>query len=213
MSDVNQTVANNMWQQAQEKVKDKVIAPSLYRALEMGVGLAVEGDEFVLGFSTSDLPMAGHLRNPRHQAIIEKSLSDLVGRKVTLKIVEGTTSAEYAAYKKRQAMADATRQTLTQQRSRERAVENAWEQVVEKITRGYARVQNRQFAQIRARYIMHCFKIMNEAVNEIGYTFDSDEMQQRAMARVWEKFSNTVDVPSSMLAYEFFKLRQEGKLK
>ena len=54
--------------------------------------------------------------------------------------------------------------------------------------------------------------LINEAVNKLGYTDDSDELQQRALARVFEKLATVIEVPSALLAYEFFKLRDEGKL-
>ena len=57
------------------------------------------------------------------------------------------------------------------------------------------------------------FSIINDAVNSFGYSDESDEIQKRALARVFEKFATVVDIPSTMLAYEFFRLREEGKLK
>ena len=204
--------AHEIWLKVAERVKDRTIAPTLYRALECGVGLAVEGDYFVLGFSNADLPMAGHLRSSQNLPIIEQCLSEALGRKVRLRTVEGTTLQDYDNYKKLQVAAEATRTVISDRRDQERKVELVWEEVTEKITRGYARLHLRQLAQTKGAFIGQAFRVINEAIDRMGYSDDSDEMHKRALARVFEKFATVVEVPSAMLAYEFFKLREEGKL-
>lgn len=213
MAEMTQQQVHQIWLQAQEKVKDRVIAPTLYRALELGVGVAVDGDLFILGFSNADLPMAGHLRSSQHHALIEQCISEVMKRKMRMRIVEGTTTDDYENFKRMQAVAEATRSTLDGRKARERTIEIAWEETGEKITRGYSKLPLRQFAQERAKFIRHAMTIINEAVNRLGYTEESDEMNKRALARVFEKLGTVVEVPSAMLAYEFYRLREEGKLK
>ena len=212
MSEMTQAQVHQAWLQAAEKVKDRVIAPTLYIALEKGVGLIVEGDFFVLGFSNADMPLAGHLRSSQHLAIVEQSISEVMKRRMRLRIVEGNTLADYENYKRLQAVAEANRNSMSDRRSQERAIEQAWEETAEKITRGYAKLQNRQFAQSKARFMMDCFKFIDEAVTKFNYTDNSDDMQKRALARVFERFATVIEIPSALLAYEFFRLREEGKL-
>lgn len=212
MNELNPTQVHQLWLQAAEKVKDRVIAPTLYRALELPHGITIDGDEFILGFSNQDLPMAGHLRSAQHKAIIEQCVSDVVKKKVRLRIIEGTTLADYEHYKKQQAARTVAATSLSAQREHEHAVIAAWDEVAEKITRGYARLHLRQLAQNRAMFMMEAFKVINEAIDRLGYDSNTDEISQRALARVFEKFATAVDLPSTMLAYEFIKLRKEGKL-
>jgi hypothetical protein len=212
MSELNPNQVHQLWLQAAEKVKDRVIAPTLYRALELPRGIMIDGDEFILGFSNQDLPMAGHLRSAQHKAIIEQCISDVVKKKVRLRIIEGTTIADYEHFKNQQAAKTVAATTMSVQREQERAVLAAWDEVSEKITRAYAHLHLRQLAQNRAMFMMEAFKVINEAVNRMGYDSNTDEISQRALARVFEKFATAVDIPSTMLAYEFIKLRKEGKL-
>lgn len=213
MNTMRPSPAQQIWHEASEKVKDRVIAPTLYRSLEAGIGITVEEDVFVVGYSSTDMPLAGHLRDSRYQALIEQCLSEILSRSIRLKIVEGSSLADYEDYKRLQALADSVRLNMTQRKSEERAIEHAWEEIAEKIVRGYARTELRQFAQTKGRYIKKAFEIINDACNEMGYTDDATEAQKRAMARVWEKFATAIGVPSAILAYEFFKLKDEGKLK
>ena len=213
MSELNQQQVNKMWAEAAERVKDRVIAPTLYRALELGVGIAVDGEQFVIGFSSADMPMASHLRSAQHRAIIDQCLSGVVGKKVRLLIIDGTRPRDYENYKAQLAAREAVASTVSVRRDEERRVQLAWEEVGEQITRSYARLNLRQLPQTRGKFLMDAFEIINEAVNRLGYSDDSDELHKRALARVFEKFATAVDIPSALLAYEFAKLRQEGKLR
>ncbi len=209
---MNPNEAHQVWLQAAEKVKDRVIAPTLYRALEMGVGITVEDEHFILGFTNADYPMSGHLRSSQHLPIIEQCISEVLKRKVRLRVVEGTTLADYENWKKLKATADAVRNHVSDRREQERKIEQAWDEVAEKITRGYAKLQLRQLSQTKGIFIREALKYINTAVNQLGYSENSDEMHKRALSRVFEKLGNVVEVPAAMLAYEFFRLRDEGKL-
>ena len=133
------------------------------------MGLTVEGDYFVLGFSNADLPMAGHLRSSQHLAIIEQSLSEVAQvRRCACASSKAPRSQDYENYKKLQAAAEATRTTMSERRDRSARSSRSWEEVAEKITRGYARLQLRQLAQTRGAFIGQAFKVINEAVNQHG---------------------------------------------
>ena len=212
MYEMTQEQAHKAWLVAAEKVKDRVIAPTLYRALEVAVGITLEGDQFVLGFSNPDYPMAGHLRSAQHNAIIVQSISEVLKKSVRLLIIEGATLADYENYKALQAMSEAESATMSERRARERAAELAWEETAEKITRGYARLRLRNLAQSKGKFIREALVTINDAVNRLGYVQGADELQERALARVFEKLATAIEVPSALLAYEFFKLRDEGKL-
>ncbi|MGI6295551.1 MAG: hypothetical protein ACOX3G_05635 [Armatimonadota bacterium] len=212
MNEITQKQAHQIWQIAAEKVKDRVIAPTLYRALELPVGIAVEGNEFILGFANQDLPMAGHLRSAQHRAIIDQCVSEVLKRKVRVRIIEGTTIEDYEHYKQQEKARETTHVTLNAQREKERQVIAAWDQVGEQITRLYAKLNLRQLAQQRADFMWEVFRLINEAIDKMGYDENADEISKRALARVFERFATVVDIPSTMLAFEFFKLRKDGKL-
>lgn len=212
MNEITPKQAHQIWLVAAEKVKDRVIAPTLYRALELPTGIAVEGDEFILGFSNTDIPMAGHLRSAQHRAIIDQCVSEVIKQKVRVRIIEGTTIEDYERYKQQLAAKDNTQVTISAQKEQERRIIAAWEEVSERISRQYAKLQLRQLAQQRADFLWDAFKILNESVDKMGYNENSSDIEKRALARVFEKFATAVEIPSTMLAFEFFRLRKEGKL-
>jgi hypothetical protein len=212
MADLTPQQVHQIWLQAAERVKDRVIAPTLYRAVELGHGITIEDGLFVLGFSGADMPMAGHLRSSQHLAIVEQSISEIVGTRLRLKIIEGTTMEDYLAQKRLQQSRDTAQVFVDEQRAKDRAVSQEWETVTEQITRAYAKMQQRQFAQIRGKFLMWAFETINDAVNKFNYTDESDDVHKRALARLFEKLATIMEVSSTMLAYEFLRLREDGKL-
>ncbi len=210
--DLTPAEAKNVWHMAAEKVKDKVIAPTLYRAVEAGVGITLDGDLFVLGFSGADLALAGHIRSAQHHAIILQSLAEILKKPVRLLTIDGITIEDYENYKRLRAAGEAVSVTMSERRRKERQIEQAWEEISEKITRGYAKLPLHQLAQVRAMFIRQSFKLIYEGVQRLGYTDESSEIEKRSLSRVFDKFANVIEVPSAMLAYEFLKLRDEGKL-
>ncbi|HOP80578.1 MAG TPA: hypothetical protein PLZ21_08455, partial [Armatimonadota bacterium] len=101
--------ARKIWLEAVERVKDRTLAPTLWRALEMGYGVTTENGQFIVGFPPSDSPMAGYLTSADHKNTIERVLTELIGSQMQLKIIEGTTIQDYEAFKKREAIAEKTR--------------------------------------------------------------------------------------------------------
>jgi len=212
MAELTQKQVHQIWLVAMELVKDRVIAPTLYRALELGVGITIEDGYFVLGFTSPDMPMAGHLRSPQYLAVIERCIGEAAQQRLRLKIIDGVTVDDYLVQKNMQLSRDTAQVIVNEERARERAVSQAWEAVGEQITRGYARVPQRGFAQIKGKFIMWAFEVINDAVNKFGYTDESEDVDKRALARIFEKFATVIEAPSSMLAYEFLRLREDGKL-
>lgn len=195
-----------------ERVKDRVIAPTLYRALELGMGITIDDGYFVVGFTSADMPMAGHLRSPQYLAVIEQCIGEAAQQRLRLKLIDGVTMDDYLVQKNMQLTRDTAQVIVNEQRARERAISQEWEAVGEQITRGYSKVPQRQFAQIKGKFIMWAFEVINDAVNKFEYTDESEDVDKRALARIFEKFATVIEVPSSMLAYEFLRLREEGKL-
>ena len=212
MSLMNQLEARKIWLEAAEKVKDRVVSPSLYIALEKAHGITQDGDLFVLGFKLAEYPEAGHLRSSQNQGIIEKCISEIIGKKIRLLTIEGTTIQDYHNFKDVRQKVEQSRSLLSDKKDVERKVEIEWEQLTEKISREYAKIHLRAYTQQKALFMKDAFKLINADVIRLQYEDDSDEIEKRCLARVFDRLGKLVDVSPTWIAYEFFRLRDEGKL-
>jgi len=202
---VNEAEARGIWLEAVERVKDRTLAPTLWRALEMGSGVTVDGDFFVVGFPPTDSPMSGYLSSSEHRVIIERVLTELLEKPTRLKIIEGTTAADYDAYKKREAVAEDTRRTAQERKQVERAVERQWEVVAEKCGRIYANTPLRQLPHIRARFLLDAVQMVCDEMDRIHPDGKIDEIGHRALARVVDRVATLADVPSAVVGAELVK--------
>jgi|YelNatPaOPRAMG01_1025707.scaffolds.fasta_scaffold45542_2 hypothetical protein len=207
---MNQAEARKIWEEAVEKVKDRTIAPTLWRALELGHGITAEDDFFIVGFLPSDSPMTGYLTSSEHRIIIEQALTELLGKPTRLKIVEGITPADYEAFKKREAAAEAARRAAYERKREERAVEKEWESTAEQCSRRYAGLPMRQFPQVRAAFIFDAVQIISETIDRLHPDGKLDEVAQRALARVIEKVATLADVPAAVIGTEVLRYRKEN---
>ncbi len=207
---MNQSEARKIWQEAVEKVKDRTLAPTLWRALELGHGITAEDDFFVVGFLPSDGPMTSYLTSSEHRIIIEQTLSELLGKPTRLKIVEGITPADYEVFKKREAAAEAARRTAYERKREERAIEKEWETTAEQCSRKYAGLPMRQFPQIRASFIFEAIKIISDTIDRMHPDGKLDEVAQRALAQIIEKVATLADVQAAVVGTELLRYRRDN---
>jgi hypothetical protein len=204
---------HRVWLEAAELVKDRVVSPTVFKALERGVGVALDGDEFVVGYETGDLPLAANLRSAQHHTIIEQCLKEVLKKPVRFRLIEGTSVDDYQRYKKSVETVEQQRMESEERRNQDRKVEQTWEEISERIARSYSNTPFRTYAQQRAVFMNEAFGIINEGITRLKYNNDSTELEKRCLARVFDKLSTLSEVPPAMLAYEFFRLREDGKLK
>jgi hypothetical protein len=208
---MNEADAQKAWLAAVERVKDQTLAPTLWRALEMGHGIDFEDGFFIVGFPPSDAPMAGYLRSSEHKMVIEKSITEILGTPAQVRIIEGTTQADFEHFKKREIAAEQNRVAATQRKQVERAFEASWELVSEQCSRKYANTALRQLPQVRGQFIFESVQIIADSMDRIHPDGKINEYGHRAIARVIEKVATLGDVPGATVAMELVRVMSAKK--
>ncbi len=210
---MNEAEAKRLWLEAVERVKDVTLAPTLWQALEVGHGIDREGNTFIIGFSSTDGPEGSYLRSSEHRPIIEKVISTLFGEPMEIRIIEGTSQAEFVLYKQREVIAEQTRRKAQDRKRVERAAEAAWEQIAEQCSRAYAKTPMRQMPQIRATFFATALEMVSDAMDRIHPDGQIDEIGNRALARVLEKLATITDMPSVIVGIELWRYRENRPKK
>src|SRR6266700_3935385 len=86
-----------IWRATLEKVKVRLVLPSVWRAMEAGRPLVIEGEWFVLGFPPSQSHEGGLLRDSKTANVIERALEEEAGRPLRLRLIEGDTLDDWVA--------------------------------------------------------------------------------------------------------------------
>lgn len=205
-----QAQIQTIWFRVVDEVKNRVIHPTLWKALEAGVPVTVDEGEFVVGFPMGTFHLSSHLNSLDHKNIIEATIAKHTGERLSLRIIDGSTLEDWQAVKVKEAHARALREAAARRRSDEKGSVRVWETVLEQVGRKYATMQNRQFAQSRALYITEAVGMVSDAMDRyIPEGEEPDELTQRAVARILEKVAALVEVPSTLVGLELLRLRQK----
>ena len=199
-----------VWDKAVDQVKMKVIHPTLWRALEAGVPIVVEDDQFIVGFPPGSYHMSGHLTISEHRNAIEVALKAFSGRSLNLRIIEGDSIQDWEGVKEKDQRVQELKDASYQKHQDVAAVMKAWESLFENVGRRYAAMQLHGLPQMRAKFIVEMLKRISDAMDEL-MPEKPDELSERTLARVIERVGTMVEAPASMLALELMRYRAAKK--
>ncbi|GIV17024.1 MAG: hypothetical protein KatS3mg022_2459 [Armatimonadota bacterium] len=203
--------AREIWAQSVDRMKDKIVLPSMWEALDHAVPITIENGEFVVGLPSQKYSLSGHLRNPGYRRTIEVILSELAGQDVQLRIIEGTTLADWERTKQREALAAASREQEYAQRRKQEELEQSWDTLYDRIVRAYSEQPYRQLPQGKAVYLQKALQMVSEAMDDLyPQGSDVDDLTERNLARVIDRIANNIGAPPALVAYELFRLRGSG---
>ncbi|MBP6962958.1 MAG: hypothetical protein KBC96_00980 [Armatimonadetes bacterium] len=207
-----QTNIKAVWFKVVDEVKQRVIHPTLWKALEAGVAVTVEEGQFVVGFPMGTFHLAGNLNSLDHKNIIEATISKYMGERLSLRIIEGGSMEDWEAVKTKEEHARAMREAAAARRHDATSSVKIWETLLEKVGRKYSTMPLRQLPQSRAVYIEEALQMISDTMDQvIPEGQPPDDLTQRAIARVLEKVASLVEVPSTILALDLLRLRRASQ--
>src|SRR5229473_7252982 len=91
---------SQVWAETVDKVKDQMSNRSLWETMEQAVAITIEDDTLILGLASRNYNNAGHLNISENRNAIEKTASQLTGRKLKMRVIEGDTFEDWIFTKK-----------------------------------------------------------------------------------------------------------------
>jgi hypothetical protein len=190
-----------LWEVVVEKVKTRLVMPSLWRAMEGCRPLLVEDGVLVLAFPPSVAHGASLLMESKSQNIIERVLEELTGQQLRLKVIHGETIADWEEEKKRGAASAQLQAAAAERRRRETAAGQTWDSVSEQLARRYAETPLRQLPHVQAAFLDEAIGVLADAVQRMMNTAAIPEPEQRAYARTLDKVAERAQVPATLVAW------------
>jgi hypothetical protein len=191
---------NRVWQATTEKIKLRLVLPSVWRAMEAARPLTIDGDTLVLGFSPDRSHEGGLLLDAKTNNIIERALEEEAGRSLRLRIIEGDSLDDWTATKRREAEAASMQRAAQERRRREASIEQGWDAIIERVTRRYAEMPLRQLPQGQAAYLEEAVEILSDAAQRL-LGENASETDQRSFARAVDRVADRTQVPAALVAY------------
>nr|CAA9223084.1 hypothetical protein AVDCRST_MAG63-599 [uncultured Armatimonadetes bacterium] len=201
-----------MWTQAVNRVKQEVIAPTLWRALEVTHPVAWEGNNFVVGMDSSEGQLAGQLNAGENRGVVERVLRSVTGNNdLVFRVVEGTSYADWEFAKARDAAARNAQTVAAQRRSVEAATFGSWDDIYEQVTRMWASSEHRSLPVGRGRYLSQALALVEKAMDTL-YPKEGkvDEQMVRGLSRVLDRVASYTASDAALLAYLMLERRNKG---
>lgn len=195
------------WTEALPDIRKGVTGVGVWAALNTVRPVAIEDGVLVLGLPHESTELAGHLRLPQTRKLVESEMGRLLGSELTLRIIEGTTEADWETEKRRDAEKRRLQEQALQRARAQVAAGTSWEGVYEKLSRLFAETPNRSLPQNRARFFVEAISIVAEALRETPVT---DDLAERNFARCIERVAQYSEVPSTLVAVRVLEKTFEG---
>ena len=144
MTDINAT-----WKEALPKIQNSVTGRGVWAAINAARPIAFEDGALVLGVPHEDSELSGHLRIPSTKRIMELMLTEVAGSPVAVRIIDGTTQADYDLVKRRDGERRRLEEAELAKMRAELGAKTSWEGVYEQLSRRFAAVTNRSLRTVQ----------------------------------------------------------------
>lgn len=198
-------LVRRLWAAAAEDAKKAAVAPAFYRAIEKVVPVAWEDGVFVIGLaSDADGTLQSALKAGENQLKIEAALRVVsADAALKLRLIEGTTAADWAAAKARDAAERAEVARLAERKTVATAAPSAnWDGVMDQVMKLWADTESRNMAVGKARFLSAALNLVDQAMDTVGAADD------RALTRVLERIGSSTGSDPAVLALLLLERRR-----
>lgn len=195
-----------LWAQCVNTLKDRVNNRSFWEAIELTHAVTVENDTLIIGLDSLNFNRSSHITTPSVMATITQIVKDIFGSPLQVRLIEGTTLADWESYKTHQARVSAMQRQTNVRKIVETQQNATWDGLAERVTRMYSETPMKMLPQVKARYVTDALYFVVEAMDEL-YPDAPDELTERGLAKVIDRIAQASDMPAVTVAYELERLR------
>src|SRR5689334_15992779 len=92
-----------LWANCVDRLKDRINNRSFWEALEATHAITIENDHLIIGFDGENFNRSSHITQVSTLNTVHRIIAEVFNRPLTLQIIEGSTLADWEAYKAREA--------------------------------------------------------------------------------------------------------------
>jgi hypothetical protein len=189
-----------LWTYVTQQVKNEIVMPSLWRALEAAVPITVDGEELVIGFGGSGGEHVGQLLSNQNRLKIEAILANATRLRLRIRVIEGSTMADWQQAKQSDAEASRMQAQNIKKHQETVAAGTTWDAVGEQVVRKFGSMPNRSLTGVQGRFLIEAVAILAEGYGRL-MPEEPSEQDERAYGRTLERVAERSGVPGAMIAY------------
>ena len=194
------------WANCVEILKDRVNNRSFWEALENSQAITIEGGLLIIGLDSVNFNRASNILQTAHFNAVVKAVAERFKEPLQVRIIEGSSLADWATAKDHDARVLAMKQAATARRTAVEEGVDTWESVAELVAKLYLQSPNRNMPQGKARYANEALYYLAEAMDTL-YGDEPDESSEKNLARALDRIAHSSEIPAPVLAFELERLR------
>lgn len=199
-----------IWSKTVQEVKEKNFFPPFWQALDSVVPLSLEENHIVLGFKPGTFHLRTHIETGSNRVLIEETLSQLVGKPYTLKVVEASSPEEWKSLREREQKIEEVEIEEFARRRGTMGILREWEKFLIELHRIYSSLPQRSLPQVKAAFLYQVIPRILAKKKEL-YSEDeaSKETNEKAFARLLDRLASWTGIPNTLIAFELLKREKE----
>lgn len=219
---MSESKAAGLWEAIVAKVKESELDPPLWRALDAGVPIQLDGASLVVGFAPQHEPEMAFLNAACDQPLLAGVLAQVATRPVTLTAIDGTTPDDWVRYQERERL----RREVTH-KAEERAPTDSpfappteggiggagssryLQELMLDLRHRYVKLPHRTATYVKASFLHEILPELVKAEGELRQLEATSEGFLRAAARLIDRVAEVLGVDSFQVALEFKRYRRE----
>ncbi|MCS6777480.1 MAG: hypothetical protein RMJ43_12825 [Chloroherpetonaceae bacterium] len=203
---MNAAALPTLWANCVERLKDRVNNRSFWEAIEATQPITIEDSTLIIGLDALNFNLASHIQQTATMHAVNETVREVFQQPLQVRLIEGTTLADWEMLKEREAQLAASRQQSEVRPAPVDVHADSWDALYDQIARLYATTPYRSLPQGKARYANEALYTLVEAMDTL-YPADADEMTERSLARILDRIAGASEIPASVLAFELERLR------
>lgn len=202
--------ATQVWEETKKVLLD--VLPfnlAVFDAFNACRPITIDRDILVLGMTTEQMHMSGHLQTPDNRNAINRVLKQRIGPNGTYILIDGQTVAHWQVSKARLQRAEASEQQQAQDRLGRRDLVDSLDELSQELYRRHSELKNKQFPQTKARFLAESIPVLADAEERFRQESNLNEDQFiRQFARLLDKLAGMTDVSATIIALEIARYRR-----
>jgi len=201
--------AAQVWEETKKVLLDKLpFNLGVFDAFNACVPITIDEDTLVLGMTTAQMHMGGHLQTPDNRNAITQVLHQKIGPNAKYILIDGSTVDHWEVAKARHVRAAASEHQQVQDRQGRRTMVDSVDELSQELYRRHGDLKNKQFPQIRARFIAECIPLLADAEERMRQQSGLNEDQFiRQWARLLDRLARWTEVGATIIALEVARYR------
>ena len=199
-----------LWDQMRELLYEGQLNQPLWDAVETVQPVTLEGNTLIMGVLASQRRHASYITTPANRTEIEALLQTICGRKLDLRIIEGTAVEDWQRIKQRENTSVETATIAGVARTMQRGARSIWsdgaQQVVDIFTGVRARARGTDLAALLLKSVAALVAVEQAAREEAP---DEEELHSQQLNRIMDRIATYCDVPATVVALEYMRHRAD----